>query len=200
MDKQEFLFSLMDRLSGLPHDEIEERLTFYSEMIDDHMDEGLSEQEAVAAVGSAEEIASQIIGDIPITKILKEKTRINRRLGSGTVLLLLLGSPVWFSLLVAAAAVAFSLYVSLWSVIISFWAVFASFVGCAFGGLVSGVVFLCLGKTGVGFAMLSAALVLSGLSIFTFHGCKALTRGAGMLTKKIVVAFKNYLAGKGREV
>ena len=34
MNKQEFLMKLRKALSGLPKDDIDERLTFYSEMID----------------------------------------------------------------------------------------------------------------------------------------------------------------------
>ena len=56
MNKQEFLDRLRKGLSGLPQAEREERLLFYSEMIDDRMEEGLTEEEAVAALGSLEEI------------------------------------------------------------------------------------------------------------------------------------------------
>lgn len=41
MSKQEFLAELRKALSGLPQGDIEDRLTFYSEMIDDRMEEGL---------------------------------------------------------------------------------------------------------------------------------------------------------------
>ena len=47
MRKQEFLTELRKGLSGLPQDDIEERLSFYSEMIDDQIEEGLAEEEAV---------------------------------------------------------------------------------------------------------------------------------------------------------
>ena len=53
MTKREFLAQLRKGLSGLPQDDIEERLTFYGEMIEDRKEEGLSEEEAVSAVGSA---------------------------------------------------------------------------------------------------------------------------------------------------
>ncbi len=42
MTKQEFIAELRKGLSGLPKKELEERLTFYSEMIDDRMEEGLT--------------------------------------------------------------------------------------------------------------------------------------------------------------
>ena len=63
MTQMRFLLELHERLSVLPEEEIEERLAFYNEMIADHMEEGLSEEEAVAAIGSVDEIASQIIAD-----------------------------------------------------------------------------------------------------------------------------------------
>ena len=75
MTKMQFLMALHDALSGLPRDEIEERLNFYTEMIEDRIEEGLSEEQAVAAVGSVEEIASQIAREIPVSKA-KEKTKI----------------------------------------------------------------------------------------------------------------------------
>ena len=50
MNKQEFLAQLRKQLSGLPLKDAEDRITFYSEMIDDRMEEGLSEPEAVSAI------------------------------------------------------------------------------------------------------------------------------------------------------
>lgn len=59
MNKQEFLKELRGRLAGLPEEDIDERLTFYGEMIEDRMEEGLSEAEAVSAIGSVDEIVTQ---------------------------------------------------------------------------------------------------------------------------------------------
>ena len=43
MNKQDFLAQLRKELSGWPKEDAEERLTFYSEMLDDRIEEGLSE-------------------------------------------------------------------------------------------------------------------------------------------------------------
>lgn len=43
MNKQEFLAELRKGLSGLTQDDIEERLTFYNEMLEDRIEEGFSE-------------------------------------------------------------------------------------------------------------------------------------------------------------
>jgi uncharacterized membrane protein len=191
MYKQEFLAQLRNALSGLPKDDIEERIEFYSEMIEDRIEEGLSEEEAIAAVGTVEEIAGQVIADTPFVKIAKERMRPKRRLGALEIVLLILGSPIWISLGVAAIAVIFSLYVSLWSVIISLWSVFVSLAACAFGGVVSCVIFAIGGHGAVGLAMLAAGMVCGGLSIFMFLGCKAATKGIVILTKKIAIWIKN---------
>lgn len=191
MNKQEFLVQLRKGLSGLPKDDIEERLTFYSEMIDDRMEEGLSEETAVREIGTVDELISQIIADIPLTKLVKERITPNKRLKAWEIVLLVLGSPIWLSILIAVFAVILSLYVSLWSVIIALWAVFVSLIGCVLGGIAGGIVFACCGNVLTGIAMIGASLVCAGLSVFMFYGCKAVTKGILILTKKLAVWIKN---------
>ena len=111
MNKQEFLDLLKDRLSGLPSGDVEERLSFWSEIIDDRMEEGLTESEAIAAVGSVEEISAQIISEFPLSRIVKEKAASGVRLRAWEIVLLCLGSPIWLSLLIAAFAIVISVRV-----------------------------------------------------------------------------------------
>ena len=99
-------------------------MTFYAEMLDDRIEEGLSEEEAVAAAGAVEEIVRQTVDETPLAKIAKERVRPKRHLKAWEIVLLALGSPVWLSLGIAAAAVILAVYVSLWDVIVSLWAVF----------------------------------------------------------------------------
>jgi len=191
MSKQEFLAQLRKGLDGLPQDDIEERLLFYSEMIDDQMEEGLPEEEAVSAIGAVDEIVAQVVAETPLVKIAKERIRSKRRLRVGEIVLLALGSPIWLSLGIAAFAVILSLYISLWAVIISLWAVFASFAACSIGGVLACVVFTVGGNGASGLAMLAAGIVCAGLAIFMFYGCKAVTDGTLILTKKMAIWTKN---------
>ncbi len=178
MTKLQFLISLNDKLSSLPKEEAEERLRFYSEMIEDRMEEGLSEEDAVAAVGSVDEIAAEILPP--------RKAKEKRRLKTWEIVLLVVGSPIWFSLLIAAFAVALSLYVTLWSLIISLWAVFGTLAGCSLGGLAAGIAFSLGSNTMTGIALIGAGCVCAGLAIFLFFGCKAATSGTILLTKKLI--------------
>ena len=77
MKKEEFLSELESRLSGLPSEDINERIEFYSEAIDDRMEEGLSEEEAVSQIGSVDEVVNQIASETPLSNLIKEK--ISRR-------------------------------------------------------------------------------------------------------------------------
>ena len=191
MDKQAFLTALRSGLSGLPQDDIEERLTFYGEMIDDRMEEGLSEEEAVAAIGEVSEIVRQAVADTPLAKIAKERIRPKRRLKTWEIVLLALGSPIWLSLAVAAAAVLFAVIVSLWSVILSLWAVFASLAVSAVAAVPTGAFFAMGGHGAAGLAMLSAGLVCAGLTILLFFGCMGAMKGILRLTKKITLWTKD---------
>ena len=196
MCKQEFLDALRLKLSGLPKRELEERLDFYSEMIADRIEEGNTEEEAVLAIGSVEEIAEGIIADIPLLKLARERVRPKRRFYAWEIVLLALGSPLWLSLAVAAIAVAFALYVSLWSVVVSLWACFASLIACALGGAFACVALAATGSGATGLAMLAAGLVCAGLAIFLFFGCLAATKGAVWLAKEMTLAVKRCFVKK----
>ncbi len=196
MNKQEFLTQLRKGLSGLPQEDIEERLTFYSEMIDDYIEEGLSESEAVSEIGSVNYVVTQILEDTPLTKLVKEKVKPNRVLRAWEIVLLVLGSPIWLSLLIAAFSIILAVYIVIWSVAVTLWSIGASFAACSLGGIISAVVFAFQGNGLTGLAVLSAGIFCAGLSIFLFFGCKAATKGILLLTKKMALGIKTLFVGK----
>ena len=195
MSKQEFLNELRARLSCLPQADIEDRLAFYGEMIDDRMEDGLSEEEAVSAAGTVDDIAARIIADIPFSKIVKEKIK-SKKPGAIIMTLLILGSPIWISLAVAAFAVILSVYVSLWSVIISLWAVFSSLAVCGLTLTIAGIGFLIFVSAPTGLAVIGIGTVCAGLSILMFFGCKSATKYTILLTKRIAVQTKKFFIDK----
>ncbi len=196
MSKQEFLDELRKGLSGLPREDIEERLTFYSEIIDDRMEEGLSEADAVSQIGSVDDVISQIVAETPLSKLVRERVKPKRTLKAWEIVLIILGSPIWLSLLIAAAAVILAIYVALWSVIISLWAIEVALLACVLSVVASAVIFAFGGNSLTGIAMLGAGLVCTGLSIILFFSCKAATRGILFLTKKIALGIKSLFIGK----
>ena len=232
MNKHEFLAALRRELEGLPHGEAVERLNFYGEMIDDRMEEGMTEEAAVAAVGSVESIAAGIMaseeggavtdadpasastdGDYrdtvsdfadtisdfsetvtdfqatfsdfaeTATHGERKTSREKEPLPVWGILLILLGSPLWAPLLIAAAAVAFSLLASLWTVAASLWAVPVSLLAGGLGGVLASPVLLAGGHWITALAILGCGLFAAGLGIFAVFGCAALTKGMAYLTR-----------------
>ena len=199
MDKRDFLDRLRKGLSGLPRDDIEERIAFYGEMIDDRMEEGLSEAEAVSAVGTVDEIVAQIVEDTPFVKIAKERLKPKRRLSGGEILLLALGSPIWLSLLIAAFAVVLSIYVSLWAVVIALHATGIAVAATAVAGFVCATVLILFGNLPLGLFMLGASLICAGLSILMFFAFNQATRGIIALGKLIFIGIKRCFIRKERK-
>ena len=119
MKKQEFLRELKKRLSRLPRKDVEERVNFYNEMIDDRMEEGLSEEEAVSAIGSVDKIAEQVISDRVEEKVCGEKAQ-KRKPKAWEIILLIAGAPIWLPILIAVFAVIWSVVITLWAIELPF--------------------------------------------------------------------------------
>ena len=197
MTKQEFLDSLQRSLSGLPQEDIDERLCFYDEMIDDRIEEGLTEEEAVFGLGTAEEIADQILAEIPLTRLVRERIKPKRSLRAWEIVLLVLGFPVWFPVLISLAAVAFSIYVVIWSVLISLYAADLALAVGAVGGIALAVRAFVQGQAAQAAAFIGGSLLCAGLAILLFLGCVKATKGAVVLTKKIGKWIKSLFIRKG---
>ena len=190
MTKQEFVDILRSRLDRLPIQDIEDSIGFYIEMIEDRVEEGLSEEEAVSAIGSPYEIAEQIVCKLPLSKIAKEAIKPKRALKTTEIVLLALGSPIWLSLLIAAIAVVVALYASLWSGIASLWAGFAALAVVGPCGVVMGIGFLLFGSVISGLSLLGVGAFSAGCAIFLFFGCVLATKGVVRLTSVTILWIK----------
>lgn len=118
MRKQEYLKQLKKSLSPLPRAEVNERVNFYSEMIDDLIEEGLSENEATAKIGSIADISRQIKDDFD-PEAAKGSAK---KLSAWDKAIMIIGAPVWVPLLIAAWAIVLSFYIVIWALIITVWA------------------------------------------------------------------------------
>lgn len=168
MNKAEFLARLRKALAGLPQEDIEKSLDFYSEMIDDRMEDGFSERDAVAAAGSIDEIARQVLSETSLGRIVRESMRPSRRLRRWETSLLIVGSPLWLPLLLSAAAVALALYLTVWAVIASLYAADLALAVSSAAGI-AGIFFYGLAsRTAAAVFSLGFALACAGASILLF--------------------------------
>lgn len=187
MSKNEFLTELKSKLLKLPEKELLERVNFYSEMIDDLVEDGATEEEAVLKVGSVDEIASQILTDYLAEETTNQtQIKINKRkLSWWQITLIVVGSPIAFAIVASIFAVGVSLFASLIAVIVSFWAASVSFAVCAVGGVIMSIVYAVIGDGILLVALLSGGLICAGLAILSYYGNLA-------LTKCFVIAMKKF--------
>ena len=185
MKKQEFLEKLKGSLWAMPEADIRNSLEYYSEMIDDRMEDGLTEEEAVAVIGDLDEIVSQILSETPrppqTVKVEEKQKPARENTKVWLIILLVLGSPVWIPLIASAVATVFSVYVSLWSVMIALYAAaFAlcvSAIGCIIGS------FFMIGSMPKVIVTWGAALLCAGLAILIFMLSNLAAKGLVALTK-----------------
>lgn len=178
MKKRVFLKKLRKKLSRLPRREINERISFYSEMIDDRVEEGLSEEDAIAEIGAVDEIAKVVLADTKAEK-REERTPINV---SKTVLLIC-GFPVWFPLLISVYSVILALFVSCCAILISLWAVSASCGISSFAAVLGGVFFCFSDNPPFGFAVIGCGLICAGFAVVFFYASIYATKGIGYVAK-----------------
>lgn len=197
MDKIEFLMRLQNLLQGIPEADQQRSIDYYREMIEDRMDEGLTEEEAIAAVGDPQTVAANILAETPV--VLPVVKKAPYRLRWWEITLLVLGSPIWVALLLSVLAVIFSVWVSLWTVVISLYATAvalgASAIGCMFGSF-----FMIDTGSGSFLAAWGAALVCAGLCILMWLLSNLAAKGMVALTKLTWKALRRCLKGKEEAV
>ena len=190
MTRQEFITALREKLLNLPRKDTDERIGFYEEMIDDKIEEGMSEEEAIASVGTIDSIYAQMLEEIPFIEIIREKIKQKKRANGGKIALIISAFPIWLSLLAVAFAIYISLAAALWSIIISFWAVFVSFAASTPIGVIVGLFNAFSGNVLFGLALIFSGIILAGLTILAFYGCRYTTKWSAVLTKKTFLGIK----------
>ena len=183
MNKQEFLLALRGALSALPEADIRASVDYYAEIIDDRMEEGIPETEAVVSLGSVVAAAEQILLDMPLPKLVKARVKPKRKLRAWEIVLIAVGSPVWVPILLSLAVVIFAVYIVLWAVAVS---LYAADIGVGAGlaaGVAGAVLLFVMGHPASALALLSAGFVCGGLAIFGFFGCNAAAKGIWRLGK-----------------
>lgn len=199
MNKAEFLSELQKQISEYPSEETEKSMEYYAEMIDDRMEDGMTEAEAIASLGSVESIANQIKCELPITTLVKykakEKTK-GRKLPAWAIVLLVIGFPLWGGIVIFILGMILAFYSLIWSMDIMLWSVVLSFGAGALTGLIG--FFVCLFRASFGSATfyLGGGLLSAGLGIFLFLGTLLITKGIICGTKKCFLWIKQSIVGK----
>lgn len=195
MKKDEFLNELRSKLKGLTKSDIEDRISYYSEMIDDRIEEGESEEDATNNIGTVDEIVEQIATNTSLVKLVKEKTIPKRSLKAWEIILLILGFPLWFPILITGIVLAFTFYILIWVFVIVVYALELSLIAMALVGAVTFFAYLFDGSLNL--IVLGASILGLGGGILLSFVCIYSTKITLKLSKKIIIAIKMSFIKKG---
>lgn len=212
MNKEQFLLQLGEKLASLPYSEVRRSLDFYKEIIDDRIEDGMTEEEAVTSLESIDVIAERIILDnTPLPTLVKARVHQEKQQraqdphkhsNSGwIILLLILGFPLWFALLATMGVVVLACYIVLWSLILTLFSIVLSLGLSALICLIAA--FIVLPFNGLStLACLGAGLLLAGLTLLSWFpailGAKGLVFLTGKLGKALGRSIKSLFIRKER--
>lgn len=188
MNKQEYLAQLRAALACLPEGEIEESVAFYTEMIDDRVADGLTEEEATAQLDDPKAAARAIIADLPVVPRTVVRTKQRNRALYWT--LVILGFPLWFPLLLAAGMLVLAGLLTIWCLILGLWLLAAGLL--AGGPLGIGVCLwaLAVGQPAYGVFELGSGLLCFGLGLFCLHGAVAASKTLMQVSRQWIAKAK----------
>lgn len=197
MTRQEFLGRLGELLACLPADQVREAQEFYAEAIADRMEDGMSEAEAVAAMGTPGAAAEAVLDELPAVPRAIVKTR--RRSSALLWALAIVGSPLWVVLALAFAAVTFMVYVCIWALAFCVWLVAAAFLGVGVVELVFAVSGVAIGHAPYVLASAGAGLGFVGAALLVGAGAWAVSKQIARLSALWVrKALSPFWKGRGK--
>lgn len=196
MDKESYLALLREALRGLPEADVEESLAYYTELIEDRMEDGLGEAEAVAQLPAPEAAAEEILLSQPLAKVVAARVKPKRKLGAWEIVLLVLGSPVWLPLLLTFGILVLTAYLLIWVVALVLWTVDLSAAVGAVGGLAGMLGGILQRNLNLELFAVGAALAGAGLAILLFFAALWTTKASARLGGALLRSLKASLIGK----
>lgn len=198
MTKHEFLEELLYELREYPNEESYGFLDYYTELIDDRMEEGMSEHEAVASLGSVQVVASQIKAELAQGQTATNSQsnydydKPRKKIPGWAIVLLILGSPLWLSIGIAGFSVFLSALIVIWSISFAFMAVEFAFGVAAVACIPAAIVMLTKGSILSAGIYCGGVFLMAGLAILGYLAFSGLvkvsvaaSKGLFNLVKKI---------------
>lgn len=195
MKKEQFIEELKNRLKGLPKADLEDRISFYEEAINDRIADGKTEEEAVRDIGTVDEVVNEIAKDTPLVKLVKEKVTPKRSLTALEVVLLILGFPLWFPLVLTAFILCLVGYLLIWVFVFVSYAVEVALAVASIGSLIA--MFASIGSGTFNLAALGVSIMCAGGAILWVFVCIAVTKLTIELSKSIIGGIKKSIMKKG---
>ena len=195
MNKKEFIALLREKLEGLPVSEVKKSIDYFSEMIDDRLEEGMSEEEAVAEMEDIDEIVRKVTYDVPLPVLMKEKLKTKSSPSLLTIILLIVGFPVWGPLLFVGLVIVASFFVVILALL---FAIVVTIIALIIGGIISIIFSPFRIMFGIANALANFGIgaIVVGLGILLINPLKEVAKSLIEVAKWGVVKIKSLFISK----
>ena len=194
MNKQEFLDALRAALAQMPAEEREKQIAYYDELISDMCEDGMSETETVAKLGDPQAIAEELLTALPLGTLIKTSIKPKKDWSPFAVVLIVLGFPLWFPLIVSFFAIVLSLLITIWARAVSFAAVVLALGLTAVAIPIAAVTGVLVEASPI--VIVGSMLVLAGLCVLGALAIPPLFRGIARLCRAIWRGIKSMFIKK----
>lgn len=191
MNRAWFLSEIKNKMEQFPDFELQETLDYYNEIINDKIEGGMSEEEAIISLGNVDEIIKEMIYEMPLTSILNSKMKPKREFNiiqKFFIGLALLIGPLPFFI------VLFFVYLSIWAVIGSLYLMDFLMLLASLLSILGFGFHIFTGNWIQSVLSLGFFFILTGLSILTFYGVNFVSVYLVEISKKYVRWIKSKLA------
>ena len=195
MNKSEYLDSIRSKLAGLPEKDINSAIEYYEEAIEDRIEDGLTEEQAIKAVGTPEEIAEKILMDSSIPKLITAKAKPQRTLKGWEIALIIIGSPLWIIIGACLLIVFLSVILTLFWVMLAIICCVVGIIVGSLGGIAASIAQLFTGGGASSVAMLGICIMLLGVGVLLVVPVKAALTGLWELIAKFIRWVKRKIIG-----
>lgn len=210
MTRDEYIKELEGALGALPQEERERTIAYYEELIDDRTESGADEAEVIAQLEAPQTVAERLLAETAgemgqsaqtiaraedyrtasageTDPTFASQSRQKKPLSAGVIVLLILGSPLWLSLLLAVLAVVLAIGATMWALVFSL-AVTVLALGIA--GIAAVFSFCIAGLFGGGaaFFLLGLGIAAVGLSLLLVYPTLLLIKLAAKATVEPIKA------------
>ncbi len=186
MTEKEYLKELKRNLSALKRSDRNSLIEFYKEMIEDKIENGKTEREAIAELEPADVVAKRTLAEYGIDE---EELSKRKKISGTTLALVIIGSPLWIPLAIAALAIVLAVAISILAVIISI-------ASACIGVTLSSPFFLVMGiitafsDVGTGLIAIGYGLSAAALGILAVTGIYKLIAYIVKKIKEIIIRNK----------
>ncbi|MEG1410976.1 MAG: DUF1700 domain-containing protein [Terrisporobacter sp.] len=178
MTKATFIDTLRRLLKHLDEQECNKFISYYEEIIEDYKESGLTEEEVIEKIGSPQSIAKNI---------LSEQDSINIKIPAFNskilnIILLILGFPLWGSLLLSAVLIILSGYIVIWCIPFTtgvtsfafFVSALISIIGSPF--MMADILSVGVVQLGLGISFVGISILLGFITIYLSKEFKGITK------------------------